>query len=66
MHSEDGSLTDPQYQLRAGMIINAIHSSREVPPNVSMTTGIAPARVTKQSSMEETVASAVAVAAISI
>jgi hypothetical protein len=43
------SYSDPQYKLWARMIINGLHSSKEVPPQVPMMTGVTPTRSSRKS-----------------
>ena len=50
--------SDPQYRLWARMIVNGLHSSKDVPPQVPMITGVTPTRSTRRS-LEDTVASTV-------
>jgi hypothetical protein len=52
------SYSDPQYKLWARMIINGLHSSKEVPPQVPMMTGVTPTRSSRKS-LEDTITSTV-------
>ena len=38
-HSKEHNYSDPQYQLWARMIVNTLHSSKDIPPEVPMITG---------------------------
>lgn len=58
MHAGELDLRDPQYRLWARMVVNRIHSSKDVPPNVPMISGVTPRPARRR--MEETVASTVA------
>ena len=49
---------DPLYRLWARMIVNGLHSAKDVPPQVPMVTGVIPTKVTRRS-LEDTVASTV-------
>ena len=58
IHSKDHNYSDPQYRLWARMIVNGLHSSKDIPPEVPMITGVTPTRPTRRS-LEDTVVSTV-------
>jgi len=57
LHKEE-QYSDPQFRLWARMVVNGLHSSKEIPPQIPLITGITPTRGTRKS-MQDTVASTV-------
>ena len=58
IHSKDHNYSDPQYRLWARMIVNGLHYSKDIPPEVPMITGVTPTRPTRRL-LEDTVVSTV-------
>ena len=58
IHSKEHNYSDPQYRLWARMIVNGLHSSKDIPPEVPMITGVTPTRSTRRS-LEDSVVSTI-------